>query len=111
MSDVRYSDSSVVVEAVSVALAHEPDWRTRLACRLWGHHVDNRSFRQRAGAQRSCRCGALYLTTDGSHTRVRHTLSCFLGHHTYIRMADRDGHHEYACLQCAAPGGCQAAAQ
>jgi hypothetical protein len=34
---------------------------------------------------------------------VRHTLSCFLGHHTYTRMAERDGHHEYACVQCGHP--------
>jgi hypothetical protein len=25
-------------------------------------------------------------------------LSCFFGHHSYVRMADRDGHHEYGCL-------------
>jgi len=100
----RYPEGSVaVVEAVSVAIPYKPDWRTRLACKLWGHHVDNRSFRQKAGSQRSCRCGEPYLMTDGSHTRVRHTLSCFLGHHTYVRMADRDGHHEYACLQCGHP--------
>ncbi len=74
-----------------------------MACRLWGHHVDNRSFREKTGSQRSCRCGERYLRTDGSHTRVRHTLSCFLGHHTYVRIADRDGHHEYVCLQCGHP--------
>jgi hypothetical protein len=74
-----------------------------LACRLWGHHVDNRVFRRATGSTRTCRCGAAYLKTDGTHTRVRHTLSCFLGHHTYIRMGDRDGHHEYACVQCGHP--------
>jgi hypothetical protein len=104
MSYLRYSEGSVdVVGAVPVAMPARPDWRTRLACKLWGHHVDNRSFRQKTDAQRSCRCGERYLTTDGSHTRVRHTLSCFLGHHTYVRMADRHAHHEYACLQCGHP--------
>jgi hypothetical protein len=40
---------------------------------------------------------------DGSLTRVRHTLSCFLGHHTYVRVTERDGHHEYACVPCGHP--------
>ena len=80
-----------------------PRWWTRLSCRLWGHHVDNHVFRQAWNRERVCRCGEPYLSTDGSYTRVRHTLSCFLGHHTYVRMADRDGHHEYACVQCGHP--------
>ena len=75
---------------------------TRLSCTVWGHHVDNHVFRQ-GPADRRCRCGERYLRADGSHTRVRHTLSCFLGHHTYIRMADRDAHHEYVCVQCGHP--------
>ena len=78
-------------------------WYARLSCRLWGHHVDNRRFRRDAATERWCRCGERYLGTDGSHTRVRHTLSCFFGHHTYLRMADRHGHHEYACVQCGHP--------
>ena len=73
------------------------------SCRVWGHHVDNHTFRRRHGQERSCRCGETYLGTDGSFTRVRHTLSCFLGHHTYVRMADRDEHHEYVCVQCGHP--------
>jgi hypothetical protein len=104
MSSVRYPEGSAdIVEAMSVAIPSRADWRTRLACKLWGHHVDNRAFRQNTGSERYCRCGERYLTTDGSHTRVRHTLSCFLGYHTYARMADRDAHHEYACLQCGHP--------
>ena len=78
-------------------------WLTRLSCAVWGHHVDNHAFRAARGAVRRCRCGHAYLATDGSTTRVRHTLSCFLGHHTYVRMADRDRHHEYACVQCGHP--------
>jgi hypothetical protein len=78
-------------------------WFRRMSCALWGHHVDNRLFRERVGQLPVCRCGALYLRTDRSYTRVRHTLSCFLGHHTYVRIACRHGHHEYACVQCGHP--------
>jgi DNA-directed RNA polymerase subunit RPC12/RpoP len=78
-------------------------WLTRFSCALWGHHIDNDIFRRREAATRVCRCGDAYLAADGSCTRVRHTLSCFLGHHTYVRMAERDGHHEYACIQCGHP--------
>ncbi len=73
---------------------------TTLSCRLWGHHVDNHVFRTAAHQERKCRCGADYLREDGSLTRVRHTLSCFLGTHAYEPMARRDGHHEYVCTQC-----------
>jgi hypothetical protein len=69
---------------------------------LWGHHVDNRIFRRTAGAPRTCRCGAAYLR-EGAVTRVRHTLSCFLGHHTYEPMTARHGHHEYVCVRCGHP--------
>lgn len=90
--------------SVRSALAPSPSVRTaHWSCRIWGHHVDNHSFRRRHGQQRSCRCGEPYLRTDGSFTRVRHTLSCFLGHHTYVRMAARDQHHEYVCVQCGHP--------
>ena len=92
-----------LVQASTIAIPRSSHWRTRLACRLWGHHVDNHLFLNDLSPHRTCRCGQLYLTTDGAHTRVRHTLSCFLGHHTYVRMAERDGHHEYACVQCGHP--------
>src|SRR5262249_41966879 len=52
---------------------------------------------------RSCRCGTPYLSRTGSITRVRHTLSCFLGHHQYEPLADRDGSREYVCVQCGHP--------
>jgi hypothetical protein len=32
-------------------------------------------------------------------TRVRHTLSCFLGKHTYRLLTERDGCREYVCVQ------------
>ena len=44
-----------------------------------------------------------YLRQDGTRTHVRHTLSCFLRHHTYARLADRDGAHEYVCVKCGHP--------
>ncbi len=81
-----------------------PDLLTRLSCRVWGHHVDNHVFEATATAARECRCGAPYLAEDAAAlTRVRHTLSCFLGHHTYKRLADRGSYHEYVCVQCGHP--------
>ena len=75
------------------------------SCRvsLWGHHVDNHVFKQSDTDHRRCRCGADYLGEDLSVTRVRHTLSCFLGKHHYEKLADRDGCHEYVCTQCGHP--------
>ncbi len=78
-------------------------WLARLWCALVGHEVDNHVFTRASSLARRCRCGATYLTEDGALTRVRHTLSCFLGHHTYQRLIDRDGHHEYVCVQCGHP--------
>ena len=100
---MSFSHSGESVNTVLLPAAPPTSWRTRLSCGLWGHHVDNRVFRTGRGAERRCRCGEPYLKTDGSSTRVRHTLSCFLGHHTYVRMADRDSHHEYVCVQCGHP--------
>jgi hypothetical protein len=57
---------------------------TRWSCAVWGHHVDNRVFGSATDRGRVCRCGSPYLARDGSATHVRHTLSCFLGHHTYV---------------------------
>jgi hypothetical protein len=83
---------------------HDLALLTRLSCTIWGHRVDNHVFEAAAGRRRECRCGAPYLAEDGnSTTRVRHTLSCFLGHHTYKRLIDRDGYHEYVCVQCGHP--------
>jgi DNA-directed RNA polymerase subunit RPC12/RpoP len=87
---------------------HIPDQRdvmglAKLSCFLWGHHVDNHVFKQAEGHDRRCRCGSEYLAEDRSLTRVRHTLSCFLGKHDYEKLADRDGCHEYVCTQCGHP--------
>ena len=78
-------------------------WWIRISCHLWGHRVHNAVFRHATTRGRRCRCGVAYLSEDGSHTRVRHTLSCFLRHHTYERLTERDGHHEYACIRCGHP--------
>jgi DNA-directed RNA polymerase subunit RPC12/RpoP len=75
----------------------------QLFCAAWGHHVDNHRFHEATGSERRCRCGARYLEKHGQATRVGHTLSCFLGHHTYQRLIDRDGCHEYVCVQCGHP--------
>ena len=77
-------------------------WWIRLSCAVWGHVVHNEVFRRSRG-ERRCRCGRAYLPEDGSPTHVRHTLSCFLRHHTYVRLADRDGLHEYVCVRCGHP--------
>jgi DNA-directed RNA polymerase subunit RPC12/RpoP len=79
-----------------------PLW-LRISCRLWGHVVDNDVFRRSAGERRHCRCGVEYLAEDGRRTHVRHTVSCFLRHHTYVRLADRGGVHEYVCVRCGHP--------
>jgi hypothetical protein len=73
----------------------------RLGCRILGHAVDNRVFRE--SSERVCRCGCAILPRDGTETHVRHTLSCFFGGHRYRRLAVRDGHHEYLCEQCGHP--------
>ena len=73
-----------------------------LSCAIFGHHVDNHVLAHGA-ATRQCRCGDPYLGTDGSVTRVRHTLACFLGKHTYRPLTDRDGCREYVCVQCGHP--------
>ena len=75
---------------------------TRLSCSVWGHHVDNHVL-GRETRDHHCRCGSRYLARDGSLTRVRHTLSCFLGKHTYTLLAERDGCREYVCVQCGHP--------
>jgi hypothetical protein len=78
-------------------------WWMRLSCSIWGHVVDNGVLRRTSGRVRRCRCGAEYLREDGAATHVRHTLSCFLRHHTYVRLAHRDGVHEYVCVRCGHP--------
>ena len=78
-----------------------PLWM-RISCAVWGHVVDNEVFRRESHARR-CRCGRDYLSETGAATHVRHTLSCFLRHHTYVRLADRDGVHEYVCVRCGHP--------
>jgi DNA-directed RNA polymerase subunit RPC12/RpoP len=75
----------------------------RLSCALWGHVVDNEVFRRCSSRDRRCRCGFEYLADDGSPTHVRHTLACFLRHHTYVRLTDREGVHEYVCVRCGHP--------
>lgn len=77
---------------------------SRLWCSVWGHHVDNGRFRRMSTlAPRTCRCGARYLKEDGGLTHVRHTLTCFFGHHTYSKLMERDGHREYVCVKCGHP--------
>ena len=73
----------------------------RVTCALWGHAVHNGAF---AVGDRACtRCGRSCLRDDRATIRIGHTLSCFLRHHTYERVIDRDGHTEYACVRCGHP--------
>jgi DNA-directed RNA polymerase subunit RPC12/RpoP len=72
-----------------------------LFCLIWGHAVHNAQF---AVGERACtRCGLVCLGDDSQTIRVGHTLSCFFTHHTYERVTERDGHTEYACVQCGHP--------
>ena len=73
----------------------------RLTCLIWGHAVDNHVFAEHG---RACtRCGKTCLRNDPAPVRIGHTLSCFLNHHTYEPVGARDGHMEYACVQCGHP--------
>mgnify|MGYP003579330854 FL=1 len=96
---------SLVTGELELAPANEGTMQAlaRLSCFLWGHHVDNHVFKQSDDDARRCRCGSEYLAENRSITRVRHTLSCFLGKHDYEKLADRDGCHEYVCTQCGHP--------
>ena len=80
-------------------------WLGSCWCSVWGHQVDNHRFRRESASAdgRQCPCGTPYLAEDGSFTHVRHTLTCFFGHHTYQKVVERDGHREYACVQCGHP--------
>ena len=70
-------------------------------CLIWGHAVHNTQF---AVGERACtRCGMVCLGDDREVIRIGHTLSCFLNHHTYERVAEREGHTEYACVRCGHP--------
>jgi DNA-directed RNA polymerase subunit RPC12/RpoP len=98
------NNRSAALEVLPGLPVDRANWLTKVSCALWGHHVDNHDFLATAKPfDRTCRCGAAYLPRDGSSTRVRHTLSCFLGHHTYQRLVDREGYHEYVCVQCGHP--------
>ena len=74
---------------------------SRLWCWFWGHAVHNEAFRR--GARVCTRCGRPMLRDDGAVVRVGHTLSCFLFHHTYQPVGQRDGHAEYVCVRCGHP--------
>ena len=97
--DARLSSPTVVSPSTLSKSALQ--WLSSTWCSVWGHQVDNHRFR--AASRRECPCGARYLAEDGSFTHVRHTLTCFFGHHTYTKVVDRDGHREYACVDCGHP--------
>jgi DNA-directed RNA polymerase subunit RPC12/RpoP len=75
----------------------------RLGCILFGHSVDNFRFAGAALESRACPCASAYLQNDGEETRIRHTVSCFIGRHSYIPAGERSGHREYVCVQCGHP--------
>ena len=74
----------------------------RALCAAFGHRVGNAHFAPRE-RDRRCSCGAEYLSEDGAETRASHNLSCFFLGHRYTKMAERDGHAEYACDVCGHP--------
>jgi DNA-directed RNA polymerase subunit RPC12/RpoP len=102
---MRVSLSSTVAVPSHIRKPSLRQWLSQRWCAVWGHEVDNHRFRQpsQAAAGRRCPCGASYLAEDGSLTHVRHTLTCFFGHHTYSKLIERDGHREYVCVQCGHP--------
>jgi hypothetical protein len=57
------------------------------------------------GFARVCNSFAVHtsLPVDGRTTRVRHTLTCFLGRHHYRWTDARHGHDEYVCVRCGHP--------
>ena len=99
----RATSATVVYPGTRLKSARQ--WLSSWWCSVWGHQVDNHRFRLESPAAgcRECPCGASYLAEDGSFTHVRHTLTCFFGHHTYTKVVDRDGHREYACVDCGHP--------
>jgi hypothetical protein len=82
--------------------AASPKFWSRLSCALFGHKVSNVAFAAMRGLDRHCLCGAKYLARH-EETRVSHTVSCFIFGHSYVRIAERAGHHEYVCRQCGHP--------
>lgn len=82
--------SSPIVISPSIRHKSALQWLSSSWCSLWGHQVDNHRFRLEspAAGRRECPCGARYLAEDGSFTHVRHTLTCFFGHHTYTKVVD-----------------------
>lgn len=100
-----HSDLSSTIAVPSHSQTSLRQWLSQAWCAVWGHEVDNRRFRQQSHTTdgRQCPCGARYLREAGAFTHVRHTLTCFFGHHTYTRLIERDGHREYVCAQCGHP--------
>ena len=73
------------------------DWqrlRNVVICKLVGHDVDN------GGPQDRCVCDEKIFAEDGSPTRIRSNVSCFVFHHSYVAMGARHGHAEYVCVYC-----------
>jgi CDGSH-type Zn-finger protein len=60
-------------------------------------------MRAAARTEAVCRCGAAILAEDGRETRIRHNVPCFVFGHCYMRVGERHGHREYACVECGHP--------
>ena len=71
-------------------------------CTLLGHKVDHTTIVE--GSDTQCtRCGSAILGRGDNVSRVAHTLSCFLGRHRYVAVAQRGAHNEYVCEKCGHP--------
>ncbi len=73
------------------------DWirfKNTLMCMAVGHDIDNSTPHQR------CMCDQQTFREDGSYTKIRSNISCFLFFHRYRLMARRHGHCEYVCVYC-----------
>ncbi len=77
----------------------------KLFCLLIGHHISRFDSGQDSESVPNyyCSCGVRVLRQDDTETRVRHNVACFIGGHHYVRMDERDGHHEFVCRACGHP--------
>ena len=95
-ADVALTSSIVPTQQLKLRLS-------ALICRIFGHlpQVSSRTVERRGDHQ--CLCGTSILREDGTETHVRHNLACFFFGHRYVRMGERNEHHEYVCVNCGHP--------
>ena len=100
------SSQSLPITGASVAFQPLRDTLRRLwqraICAGFGHDVGTATWIA-ARQERVCRCGVAILAEDGRESRIRHNVACFIFGHRYVRLGERHGHNEYACVCCGHP--------